>query len=105
MIYRIYDHETLTTLIADEYGELYLSIPEDAEWEESPPLDEAMANVRKHRNALLYMCDWTQLPDAPLSAHERAVWAQYRQTLRDLPQSVIWNETQWPEPPFSIQAI
>lgn len=61
------------------------------------PLDQADANIRSYRDRLLYECDWTQLPDAPVDA---ATWAVYRQELRNVPQqegfpySVIW-----PTPP------
>lgn len=49
------------------------------------------APARRHRNALLAECDWTQLPDSPLSAEEKASWADYRKALRDLP-----NHPEWP---------
>jgi hypothetical protein len=39
------------------------------------------------RVRLLSACDWTQLPDAPLTDTERVTWQQYRQALRDLPQT------------------
>lgn len=45
------------------------------------------------RNQLLYACDWTQLPDAPV---DKAAWATYRQALRDItqqpdyPQTIVW---------------
>ena len=43
-------------------------------------------NVRAERDALLAGSDWTQLPDAPLSAEEKAAWTKYREDLRNLPQ-------------------
>ena len=54
------------------------------------------ANVRSERNAKLAACDWTQLPDAPV---DHAVWAVYRQELRDVtgqadPFNIVWP----PEP-------
>lgn len=36
------------------------------------------------RNDMLYNSDWTQLADAPLTAEEKAAWAEYRQALRDI---------------------
>lgn len=50
------------------------------------------ASVRAQRNAKLAACDWTQLPDAPVDA---AVWATYRQALRDItlqadPFNIVW---------------
>ena len=49
--------------------------------------------VRAERDAKLAACDWTQVADAPVDA---AAWADYRQALRDLPQTqtnpfnIIW---------------
>ena len=44
------------------------------------------AQARLHRDSLLDDCDWTVLPDSPLSDEEKALWMEYRQTLRDIPQ-------------------
>lgn len=41
--------------------------------------------VRIPRNRALSNSDWTQMTDAPLSAAAKAAWAEYRQTLRDMP--------------------
>lgn len=54
--------------------------------------DEQWKQVRLERNAKLAASDWTQLPDAPVDA---AVWAEYRQALRDVtdqtdPFNIIW---------------
>lgn len=46
----------------------------------------AAAEVRAERDRLLDSCDWTQLPDAPLTDAEKNLWAAYRQALRDVPQ-------------------
>lgn len=48
--------------------------------------------VRKERNEKLSSCDWTQLQDAPV---DQAIWAEYRQQLRDItdqkdPFAIIW---------------
>lgn len=40
--------------------------------------------VRRQRNYLLAVSDWTQLADSPLSAEEKQEWKVYRQSLRDL---------------------
>ena len=56
--------------------------------------------IRARRNALLLGCDWTQLPDSPLSHKEKQLWKTYRQALRDLPGSVSdFEDVTWPEPP------
>lgn len=57
----------------------------EAQWE----------SVRALRNTRLENCDWTQLPDAPLSNIEMQQWASYRQALRDIttqpdPFNIVW---------------
>lgn len=57
-----------------------------------PDADAEWIIVRVRRNAMLIESDWTQLPDAPVDA---AVWAAYRQELRDIttqgdPFNIIW---------------
>lgn len=56
-------------------------------------------DARSRRNALLSASDWTQLPNAPLSAEEKTRWEQYRQHLRDIPkQSGFPTVIDWREP-------
>lgn len=51
------------------------------------------ADIRADRNRRLADCDWTQVSDSPV---DRAVWASYRQELRDVtgqpgfPWKIIW---------------
>ena len=57
--------------------------------------EQEWGEVRAHRNFRLSMCDWTQLPDAPVDA---AAWATYRQALRDIttqsdPFNIVWPTT------------
>ena len=54
-------------------------------------------NVRRTRNQKLTESDWTQLEDSPV---DKAIWATYRQALRDVPsqESFPWT-VQWPEHP------
>lgn len=65
------------------------SVPEPTE-------EQQEMQVRAQRNSLLTLCDWTQLPDAPLTDGEKQEWAEYRQALRDVPEqtgfpdAVIW---------------
>ena len=74
-------------------------------WSVTPATPEQIAErtsakeseVRQQRNQLLSACDWTQLPDAPVDA---AVWATYRQELRDVTaQAGFPWEVQWPVEP------
>jgi len=61
-------------------------------------LSLAEQQARARRNALLAACDWTQLPDVPLTTQD--AWAEYRQALRDVPsQSGFPEDIQWPTPP------
>lgn len=61
-----------------------------------PTLAE-MDEVRKERNKLLSETDWTQIADAPV---DKAVWAVYRQTLRDVPtQEGFPHNIDWPIKP------
>lgn len=50
-------------------------------------VNQQWAQIRTVRDKLLQECDWTQLPDANLTADDRLDWAAYRQSLRDLPQA------------------
>lgn len=59
--------------------------------------DDALVNeARARRNALVAACDWTVLPDAPLTTAQKSAWKAYRQALRDLtnqpgfPQQIDW---------------
>lgn len=58
---------------------------------------EQAKSVRADRNKRLAECDWTQLAD---STADKAVWATYRQALRDVPTQAgfPWNVT-WPVQP------
>jgi hypothetical protein len=62
--------------------------------------DLAWGRVRAERDRLLTACDWTQVADAPLTADEKQAWADYRQALRDVPQTFDSPEdVVWPEAP------
>ena len=63
---------------------------------------QAWASLRAERDRRLAATDWTQLPDVPLTAEQRAAWQQYRQALRDVPQQpgAPWDVV-WPELPQS----
>ena len=45
---------------------------------------EEMKQLRGHRNMLLTNCDWTIMPDSPLSESKQTEWKTYRQSLRDI---------------------
>jgi len=72
---QITDFTPYTSAIT-EYGEKI---------KEHDALEFGIAQFRALRNDALNSTDWTQLPDAPLSAEKVAEYKTYRQTLRDLP--------------------
>ena len=63
--------------------------------------------VRYERDMLLYRCDWTQLPDAPLTSEQLIEATTYRQALRDMTDPIVANpsayvqieDAPWPTPP------
>ena len=60
-------------------------------------LAQLAARVRAERDARLSVCDWTQMPDAPLTTEAKAAWAAYRQQLRDVPgQAGFPLAVEWP---------
>jgi hypothetical protein len=58
---------------------------------------EQASAVRQSRSDRLADCDWTQVADSPV---DKAVWATYRQALRDITtqDGFPWNVT-WPDSP------
>lgn len=62
--------------------------------------DSQIQIMRWHRDGFLALCDWTQLPDSPLSDSDKQAWATYRQALRDAPATWTVGPT-WeaPDPP------
>ena len=65
----------------------------------SIPVEQLYESLRRQRDKLLLECDWTQLSDAPLSEEKKQEWANYRQQLRDLPETVDINNIVYPEKP------
>jgi hypothetical protein len=73
-----------------EIGDLY----DGAAFTKPPPdLDALAMSARFLRNQYLVQSDWTQVADAPV---DQAVWAKYRQALRDVPAqpgfplTIVW---------------
>jgi hypothetical protein len=59
----------------------------------------AWEGIRADRNARLAICDWTQLPDAPLTNVQTSEWATYRQALRDITETADPFAVVWPDAP------
>ena len=64
----------------------------------TPAVDPEVAQLEfiKSRNKKLLASDWTQLPDAPV---DKEAWAEYRQKLRDLPETTDTLNIVWPDRP------
>lgn len=68
---------------------------------------QAWTALRTERNARLAACDWTQLQDSHLPAEKKSAWADYRQALRDLPDTVTITSpadlvsVEWPTSPVT----
>lgn len=69
--------------------------------EHIPTIEEIMEQIRSTRNRLLAKCDWTQLPDAPLTVEQKHALAIYRQQLRDFPSTCDPKNPAWPIKPNS----
>lgn len=73
-----WDSESLSWLVNDkELPPIY-----------EPTEEELMEMVRMKRNLFLSNSDWTQLPDSSLTVEIKNKWKEYRQVLRDLPQTI-----------------
>ena len=74
----------------------------DKKFADALPAVQAKAS-RMLRDARLATCDWTQAADSPLSADQKAAWATYRASLRNLPTAdEKWpnsEEITWPTQP------
>jgi hypothetical protein len=59
--------------------------------------------IKKKRDHLLLMTDYTQLADNSLTDEKKAEWRTYRQALRDLPQTyssaTSKSDIVWPTKP------
>ena len=77
------------------------------QWQENTitTLEKRARFMEYKRTNLLFECDWTQLPDSPLSDSDKADWATYRQAVRDISTTINWDtitsseEVVWPTLP------
>ena len=78
-----------------------LTPEEEAEMDaQAEAADLDMNHIRGQRDGLLRSTDWTQLGDAALGDHTAEEYAEWRQALRDLPQTYSRvSEVVWPEDP------
>lgn len=59
----------------------------------------ALNGIRIIRNLLLTECDWTQMPDNPLSYSVKQEWRTYRQELRDMMSNCDIDNIRYPIKP------
>lgn len=82
-------------------GEFYDWNGTSEEWEFNS--SRFWQQVRGDRVDRLLQCDWTQLPDSPLSDSKKAEWAEYRAALRDVPSNnesaTRLDQIVWPDMP------
>tara|TARA_R110000822_G_scaffold255341_1_gene381492 strand:- start:99 stop:566 length:468 start_codon:yes stop_codon:yes gene_type:complete len=80
----------------DAEGNVTTAAMNEAAYKATKDADQAKS-VRASRDAKLAECDWTQVADAPV---DKAVWATYRQALRDVTTQTGFPWTiDWPTNP------
>ena len=85
-VIRVSDEATIPMDSGNRDYQTYLAwVAEDNVADEADIIDPWVA-VRQTRNSLLKDCDWTQLSDSPLSIEDKALWATYREELRNVPE-------------------
>ena len=68
------------------------------QWYDPRTTEQLWDEVRTKRDKLLSSCDWTQLPDVPVTA-ATPLWVVYRQNLRDITLQSDPKNITWPEVP------
>ncbi len=106
---RIYEYNSLSDESAKNLFLLFCEFFEEARIEElklqkellrqqiSEKFDVISFQYRIYRDQLLFESDWITLPDvaALKTDEENALWKQYRQFLRDMPQSDAWVNSEY----------
>lgn len=75
---------------------------EEAAAQEEARLIDASRDQRSYRDFLLADSDWTQVADSALTDEQKAAWATYRTSLRNLPDHENWPDLEdddWPTKP------
>ena len=96
-------HTTTVNVSTGEIVQIPYTTEEQAEYDTKKAAWDAGANDRKaaevrvERNTKLAATDWTQITDATA---DKAAWAVYRMTLRDITEQAgfPWTIT-WPDAP------
>ena len=77
----------------------YQKVRNKTEQEITEETENMWRSIRDRRNELLKECDWTQLPDSPLTNQKQTEWQIYRQSLRDITTQLNPFSIEWPTPP------
>lgn len=87
----IWNSETLSYSI-EELPNQTAQITEELLW----------SRLREERNFRLSSTDWIVLEDSPFTEEKKVEWKTYRQSLRDLPSTIIniTDNILWPEEPL-----
>jgi hypothetical protein len=86
--------ESTPTLLNGNYFQNWI-VSDATQQEINQRLEGQWNIIRSQRNLSLSDCDWTQLPDSPLTTEKKTEWTVYRQSLRDItaqedPFNIIW---------------
>lgn len=101
----VYDTETGANIPEDDRNRDWMEYQEWLAEPNTPDPADVVSGTwdtegRGVRDSKLTSCDWTQLPDSPLTEPKRTEWATYRQELRDLPATYPdYSTVVWPTEP------
>lgn len=103
-VFKPYDRQTEKLVPCDPYleeGVVYTVQVQPLTEEDNQAIKNSKAaKIRAERDKRLASTDWTQLADAPV---DKAVWATYRQALRDITAQEGFPETvNWPASPDDV---
>ncbi len=85
-------------------GPVFANAAEEVAYKERIDAKSA-SRIRALRSAKLNNSDWTQLADSALAPSEKTDWANYRQSLRDIPSSTGFpHDVSWPLEPGAVLA-
>jgi hypothetical protein len=78
--------ELATDVLTGETLEHWVDMPGvlDAEQAQAATFERLADEARAERTTRLASCDWTMLPDAPITDAQRTAWTAYREALRDV---------------------
>lgn len=96
----IYEDGAIVSIVfPDGYDPAEVDIRElPTDWWAEHDENQAWGDLRAERDRRLAACDWTQMRDQGESV--AALWAPYRQALRDLPAATVDPAApDWPEKP------